>query len=177
MLVLINYSNIHCKMDCEVLMDGCCVFRDWMLEHTELDVDSYVTIQSLASSFMLKSGCYDNVFQTSGVLQQFISRCVVGGRVVINSNKMYHVKTNQIADFGACGLYPTATFLMLGFLIRLPKVLTTLSHSFLKSQDGYFIRVKIIKLSKHLDSPLASKTNEDGVGDFRNDMEQWNYIC
>ena len=69
MVDLIEYSSIHCKMDCKVLMDGYCVFRDWMLEHTELDVDSYITIQSLASSFMLKSGCYENVFQTSGVLQ------------------------------------------------------------------------------------------------------------
>ena len=88
-------------MDCKVLMDGYCVFRDWMLEHTELDVDSYITIQSLASSFMLKSGCYENVFQTSGVLQQFISRSVVGGRVMTNSNKMYHVK-KKTADLDAC---------------------------------------------------------------------------
>ena len=65
-----------------------------MLEHTELDVDSCITIQSLASSSMLKSGCYDSVFQTSGVLQQFISRYFVGDRVMTNSNKMYHVKRN-----------------------------------------------------------------------------------
>ena len=88
-------------MDCKVLIDGYCVFRDWILEHTELDVDSYITIQPLASSFMLKNGCYENVFQISGVLQQFISPCVVGGRVVTNSNNMYHVK-NTNADFDAC---------------------------------------------------------------------------
>ena len=111
MFDLIKYSRIYCKMDCQVLMDGYCVFRSWMLEHTELDVDSYNTIQSLASSFILKSGCYENVFQTSGVLQHFISRCVVGGRVMTNSNKMYHVK-NKTADFHACSLYPSATFFM-----------------------------------------------------------------
>ena len=94
MFDLIQYSSIYCKMDCKVLMDGYCVVRDWMLEHTELDVDNYITIQSLASSFMLKSGCYENVFQISGVLQQFISRCVVGGRVMTNPNEMYHVKNN-----------------------------------------------------------------------------------
>ena len=91
------------------------VFRDWMLEHTELDVDSYITIQSLASSFMMKRGCYEHVFQISGVLQQFISRCVVGGRVVTNSNKMYHVE-NTIADFDACSLYPSAMYFMEGCL-------------------------------------------------------------
>ena len=80
MFDLIKYSSIYCKMDCKVLMDGYCVFRDWMLEHTALYVDSYITIQSLASSFMVKSGCYENVLQISGVLQQLMSRCVVGGQ-------------------------------------------------------------------------------------------------
>ena len=76
---LIKYASIYSKMGCKVLMYGYGVIRDWILEHTELDVDSYITIQSLASSFMLESGCYENVFRTSGVLQQFLSRCVVGG--------------------------------------------------------------------------------------------------
>ena len=79
MFDLIKYSSIYCKMDCKVLMDGYEVFRGWMLEHTGLDVDRYIIIQSLASSFMLTSGCYEHVFQISGVLQQFISSCVVGG--------------------------------------------------------------------------------------------------
>ena len=111
MFDLIKYSSIYCKMDCKVLMGGYCVFRDWILEHTGLDVDSYNTIQSLASSFMLKSGCYEHVFQISGVLQQFISRCVVGGRVMCNPNKLYHVN-KKIADFDACSLHPSAMFLL-----------------------------------------------------------------
>ena len=63
-----------------------------MLEHTGLDIDHYIAIQSLASDFMLKSGCYDNVFQISCVLQQYITRAVVGGRSVTANNKLYHVK-------------------------------------------------------------------------------------
>ena len=109
MFDLIKYSSICCKMGCKVLMDGYEVFRQWMLEHTELDVDNYVTIQSMASPFMLKPGCYDNVYQTSGAIQQFISRCVVGGRVMTNPNKQYHVK-KKIADFNACSLYTSAVF-------------------------------------------------------------------
>ena len=46
---LIKYSSIYCKMDCKLLMDGYEVFRQWMLEHTELDVDNYITFQSMAS--------------------------------------------------------------------------------------------------------------------------------
>ena len=94
MFDLIRYSSIYCKMDCKVLMDGCFVFRDWILEHTELDVDNFITVQSMASSFMPKSGGYGNVCQISGVIQQFMSKCVVGGRVMTNSNKQYHVTRN-----------------------------------------------------------------------------------
>ena len=47
MFDLIKHSSSYCKMGCKVLMDGYCVFRPWMLEHTKLDVDSYITIQPL----------------------------------------------------------------------------------------------------------------------------------
>ena len=79
-------------MDCKVLMDGYEVFRTWMLEHTGLYVNNFITIQSVASTFMLKNGCYDNVYQISGALQQCITKCVIGGRVMCNSRKQYHVK-------------------------------------------------------------------------------------
>ena len=166
---LIKYSSIYCKMDCKVLMEGYAVFREWILEWTELDVDYYITIQSLASTYMLKSGCYDNVYQLSGILQHYISRCVVGGRVMSANNKQYHVK-KKLADFDACSLYPSAMYIMLGFLMGLPKVLQNTSYDFLKEQDGYFIRIKLIKLNKHLDFPLSSKINEDGIRNFTNDM-------
>ena len=109
-----------------------------MLEHTGLDVDNFITIQSMASTCMLKSGCYQNVYQISGVLQQFITKCVVGGRVATANNKQYHVK-KKIADFDACSLYPSAMYKMDGCLEGKPKVLRNTSYEFLKQQDGYFI--------------------------------------
>ena len=54
MFDLIEYSSIYCKMDCKLRMDGYEVLRQWMLEHTELDVDNFITIQSMASSFILQ---------------------------------------------------------------------------------------------------------------------------
>ena len=113
MFDLIKNSSIYCKMDCKVLMAGYEVFRSWMLEHTGLDVDNSITIQPMASTFML-SGWYQNVYQISGALQQFITKCVVGGRVATASNKQYRVK-NNIADVGACSLYPSAMYKMDGF--------------------------------------------------------------
>ena len=94
-----------------------------------------------------------------------------------NSNKQYHVKI--FADFDACSLYPSAMYFMEGFLKGLPNVLSDTSYEFLKQQDGYFVRIKIIKLNKHLDFPLTSKLNEDrGVRYFINEMDNGNiYIC
>ena len=147
-------------MDCNVLMGGYGVFRGWIFEHTELDVDNFITIQYMASSLVLKSGCYYNVYQVSGAIQQFISRCVVGGRVMTNSNRQCHVK-KKIADFEACSLYPSAMHYMGGFLEDKPKVKFDKSYEFLKQQDGYFVRIKILKLNKHLGFRLTSKVNED----------------
>ena len=56
----------------------------------------------------------------SGVIQHYISKSIVGGRCMTNSNKMFHVK--KVADFDACSLYPSAMFRMLGYLKGSPKV-------------------------------------------------------
>ena len=48
MFDFIEHSSIYCKIDCKALMDEYEVFRRWMLEHTELDVYSFITIQPMA---------------------------------------------------------------------------------------------------------------------------------
>ena len=88
-----------------------------------------------------------------------------------NSNKEYHVK-NKIADVDACSLYPSAMHFMDGLLEDKPKVLNYKYYEFLKQQDGYVVRAKIIKLNKHLYVPLASKINEErGFRDVINEMD------
>ena len=168
---IIKYSSEYCKLDCSVLHKGYDIFREWMLKYTDLDVDEFITIQSLASEFKLKQGCYDGVASFSGVIQHYISNCIVGGRCMTNSNKMYHVK-RKIADFDACSLYPSAMNRMLGYLIGKPKILTQsqLNYNFLKNTDGYFVRIKITNVGKFRQFPLMSKYNDNGVRMFTNDM-------
>ena len=168
---ILTYSSRYCEMDCNVLRLGYEIFRTWMLESTELDVDNYITIQSLCSDYKLKEGCYDGVAMISGVVQHYISNCIVGGRCMTNSNKMYHVK-RKLADFDACSLYPSAMNRMKGYLIGAPKVLdeSQLNYNFVSSQSGYFIRVKIKRLGKKLQFPLISKHSENGVRMFSNEV-------
>ena len=68
-------------------------------------------------------------------------------------------------------LHPSAMHYMGGFLEGVPKTLNDKSYELLIQQDGYFIRVKIIKLKIHLDFPLTPKINENGVRDFINEVE------
>ena len=72
-------------------------YRKWLLETTELDIDYYITIQSLAGAYKLLTGCYEDVYMFSGVIQHYMSNCSVGGRCTTDSNKMCHVK-GKIAD-------------------------------------------------------------------------------
>ena len=69
---------------------------------------------SLAGAYKLLTGCDEDVYMFSGVVQHYISNCTVGGRRMTNSNKMYHVK-GKLADFDACSLYPSAMRRMLGY--------------------------------------------------------------
>ena len=54
---VVTYSWTYCELDCTVLRKGCETYRNWMLEITELDIDYYVTIQSLAGAYKLLTRC------------------------------------------------------------------------------------------------------------------------
>ena len=84
---ILEYSAKYCELDCHVLRLGYEIFRGWMLEYTGLDIGNYITIQSLCSDYKLKEGCYDDVAMFSGVIQHYISNCIVGGRCMTNSKK------------------------------------------------------------------------------------------
>ena len=52
---------------------------------------------------------------------------------------------------------------MEGFLKGKPKALRNTSYEFLKQQDGYFIRNRIIKLNKHLNCSFTNKIHKKVV--------------
>ena len=169
---IMKYASKYCEIDCDVLMSGYEKYREWFLEEPiGLDIDNYITLQSLASAYELKAGCYDGVAMVSGVIQHFINQCVVGGRTMTNSNKMWHV-TCKVADFDCCSQYPSSMSRMNGYLKGTPKVIQSsqLNYDFLKQQSGYFVKIKILHVTTHRHFPLLSKKNEYGVRVFRNDL-------
>ena len=73
----------------------------------------------------------------SGVVQHYISNCIVGGRCMTNVNKMYHVK-GKIAYFDACSLYPIAMRRIMEYLKGKHKILNNKTYDLLENTDGYF---------------------------------------
>jgi len=167
------YACEYCKIDCKILKQGYETFREWMHELANIDIDDTLTIASLAHKFFINKDCYEDVNEISGVPQQFIQKCVVGGRTMCNNNQKYinNDLTKKILDFDAVSLYPSAMSRMEGFLTGLPKILTDLNYQNIKHCDGLFLEVIITKVGKFRKFPLLSYINEEtGVRNFTNDM-------
>jgi hypothetical protein len=172
----IKYSALYCELDCEVLKQGYLKFRDWMLELVNLDINNILTIASLAHKFFINQECYKDIYEISGIPQQFIQKCVVGGRTMCNNNEkqtfnLTNEKDKRMQDFDAVSLYPSAMHRMDGFLKGLPKVIKNLDFNDIKNFDGYFLEIKIKKIGIKRDFPLMSYINEKGVRIFSNDMK------
>ena len=166
---IIKYAEIYCEIDCEILEKGYNTFKDMIYKVCELDIDNYVSIASIADTYMLKNGVYDDIYKLSGVVREFIQLCVVGGRTMCSQNKKHHVK-GKIDDFDAVSLYPSAMSRLGGYLKGEPKILKTNDYNIIKNYDGYFIECVVKKIGINRDFPLLSYINDEGVRIFSNDM-------
>jgi hypothetical protein len=167
---IVKYSSEYCLIDCQVLRLGYLKFREWMKEVTDIDINDCLTIASLVDKYFIKEGCYNEVNQFSGVVREFMQKCVVGGRVMVANNKK-NIVEGKVSDFDAVSLYPSAMFRMDGFLKGNPKVIEEEHKNleFLEQQDGYFINISIDKVGKELRFPLISVVNnETGIREFTN---------
>lgn len=170
---IIKYSKMYCIVDVEILEKGYNVFREWIREVCELDINHYITLPSVADAYMKKSGVYKDCYEISGSQLLFIQKCMVGGRTMTSENKMFLLtgeKAIELDDLDAVSLYPSAMKRMGGYLIGKPKILTDKSYGFLKSVDGYFVEITIMKVGIKRKFPLMSYITEDGVRLWTNDM-------
>lgn len=166
---IIEYSARYCQIDCKILWDGYNIFRKWMKECVSIDIDNKLTIASLAHTYMINQGCYEGVYQLTGVPQLFIQRAVVGGRTMVANNTKSRIN-EKVNDFDAVSLYPSAMARMDGFLKGLPKIITNTDYNWLKNQDGFFVEIEITGVGIDRAFPLTSHKNENGIRMFVNDM-------
>lgn len=181
MFNMMKYAEYYCMMDCKVLQGGYETFRGWVLEQIDIDVDSVWTVASLADKYMKLNGVYNGVFELAGVPQLFIQKCVVGGRTMMRDNVKWNFDATdknsdcygkKMADYDGVSLYPSSMYRMEGCLMGMPKILNDKQKTmnFLKTVDGYFIKVKITKVGIKRHFSLMSEVNENLVRVFHNDM-------
>ena len=168
---IMNYANYYCLKDCEVLRAGMSAFdkdlkrlfedneREW------IGLQSYISVSSIGYSFALKFGCLDGCYELAGKPQNFISRCVSGGRTMTANNEKLIID-EKLQDFDAVSLYPSAMSIMNGIPKGIPKVITDFSK--LNEYSDYFIEINITKLQAkgvdHYKFPLVfGKENQSKV--------------
>jgi hypothetical protein len=168
---LLKYYVEYCKIDVDILEKGYEIFRNQVINALNIDIDNVLTIASLADKYMISRGCYNDVYQISGIPREFIQKCVVGGRTMTRANKKFLVRS-KLVPLDANSLYPSAISQM-GFLKGKPKILKENQKTIeeLNKLDGYFIRIKVNKINDKYDFPLLSKIDNKGIRQFTNEME------
>jgi len=177
---IIRYSQEYCKMDVNVLKKGYEAFRESIKLITSrvdngivmdyLDIDNYVSIASLALDYMKYQGVFEEVYEVSGNVREFINKCMYGGRTMCRDNEKHYVDNQVLADFDAVSLYPSAMEELKGYLKGTPKIITNKSYDYLKNLDGYFVEIVIKQVNKTYGFPLMSKITKEGIREWSNNM-------
>jgi len=102
---MVKYTIHYCMQDTEILAKGFIKFRKQIQQVCKLDILYMVSLPQLADNFFKTQGVYDDVFSISGIAQDFIRRCCVGGRVMSNSNLKYHVKVFEEEGYTMISTY------------------------------------------------------------------------
>ena len=106
------YSSYYCEQDVRILQEGFERFRKDLLEAFNLDAYEFVSICSIANRYFEENVYWNNgnLYDLANKPREFISRCIQGGRCMLNNNeKQINLNPeNPIVDFDAVSLYPSA---------------------------------------------------------------------
>ena len=183
---IIKYALFYCFKDCIVLMKGLEKFNtDLRQVFSETDVEMYgvhnfISISSIGYKFAKKYGCFNGCYELSGKPQNFIQRCVSGGRTMTAENKKQYIE-GKIQDFDAVSLYPSAMNIMDGVPLGIPKIIPeNVSIEQLMNYDTFFVEINIKKIECKSKEPYkfgqVFRRNEAGSKIFDNNPVNNFYI-
>ena len=167
-----KYYRYYLKYDVMVLKEGLKVFNDKIKKITELSIFNTLTISSLTHKYMLREGAYDEVYAVCGLLREFISMGVFGGRVELLETHKKKIITDNLVDFDAVSLYPSAIYRMcqeIGVPKGKAKRLTL--DMKLDTLDYYVVKIKITKINKKQQMPFIAYRH-DSVIDYINTVPE-----
>lgn len=173
-----GYTLFYCNRDVDILRKGFMSFRNMCKEQFNVDPLNYMTISALSNDVFMReaySPIISNLYYVHGPLNEFIKRSIYGGRCMTRLNEMYHI-IGDIVDYDACSLYPSAMKRLL-LPTGEPKLMIHPTKWYLEhlmdedqiepTEDkfiSYFIvEIDITKIEKHLDFPLISYKDKEGI--------------
>ena len=142
-----EYSRFYCKKDVALLAEGFIKFRDLTLKELGINVYNYSSISSLADDYLVSQDCYIEFRKLKGTIRAFVQQSIIGGRVVNKDHKKWHLKEN-IQDFDAVALYPTAMSRIEGFPAGHPKILKKFLYEEIKNYNHYVVEILITSQDK-----------------------------
>lgn len=189
MVNLRNYAEYYCKKDVSILKQGLNIFKSNIYKDFKINIENYLSISSIAAGIFYNKvySKNDNLFLTGGIVREFLSYAIHGGRVMTNSNKKwyFYVKGLGLVDFDAVSLYPSAIARL--YLVEgPPKVFTQeeLNPDNILTNPKYtafVLEIIITKVGKHRQFPLIpiynmeknhiEYTNAEHVRVFVSDIE------
>lgn len=146
---IMKYAEFYCLKDCIVLMQGMDKFSQQLAKvykdaGTKVpDLHNFVSISAVGYAFCKAYGCLEGCYEVAGKPQQFLLRCVSGGRTMTANNEKHLIRGN-IQDFDAVSLYPSAMSIMPGIPKGVPKVIKDTSKIW--DYDAFFIEINITSL-------------------------------
>ena len=176
---IMKYAQFYCMKDCIVLMQGMKKFNEdlkqvikLILHDRTFDVHNYISISAIGYAITKMYGCFDGCYELAGKPQDFISRCICGGRTMTRNNTKQLVQ-GRIQDFDAVSLYPSAMYIMDGIPKGRPKAIQNLSVDKVLSYDYFFAEIKIKSIQSKSKTPYGFgqmyHINENGSKIFSNE--------
>ena len=158
---IMKYAEFYCMKDCLVLMQGMIKFNTDLQKVVKsitpdqsMDINNYISISATGYALAKMYGCYEGCYELAGKPQDFISRCICGGRTMTRNNQKQVVQ-GKIQDFDAVSLYPSAMYIMPGIPKGRPKIIHDTSIQNVLKYDYFFIEIKINSIKCKSNTPYA----------------------
>lgn len=196
----LEYAKFYCEQDVRVLQEGFLTFRKALKKEMNIDIHDHLTISGVAEKYLINQGCYDDIYEVSGLTRLFIEKSIVGGRVMSARNETVISEEGRlISDFDVTSLYPAAMNQMKGFAKGKGIIITNeqwhpdlyeLYYVEIELLDAYYNREdnEKIKCIKHDDTIITDRTiydydfglfnekDSDGVLHFSNKPKQRKFV-
>ena len=169
-----KYYLYYLRYDCLVLGEGLKKFKEAVdnITDNKLNLFNSLTISSLSNKYISLMGSFDDLYQVSGNLRDFISKAVTGGRVQCLERTKKQILNGKFADFDGVSLYPSAIYrlcneygLPTGKAYRIKKY----QKNELDRYSYYVLKIKITKINKEQQLPMVSYKDKNGSLQYTND--------